>query len=457
MHIICFRNTISRRTQSRHVGKQDSRVVPVQRCPPEILSEIFLFCLANSFEMEVCSDESAPLLLGQICSHWRKVAVSTPRLWTSMSFGILLRNSASETELAKVWLMRAYKCPLSIKFGDYATSTESNSSSVIDLLVSTCDRWQDLHLSLPSHMADSFSPVRGRLFRLKSLSIRQSWADSLCRWSALGEAPQLRNLCLDDPRNITNILDLPWHQLKTLCLRNFRVNRALEVLQKCPNLAQCEIIFYNSDLKIPPMPIQLTHMCSLHLETQVDPTGLLISLELPALKSLRIVLLGPQHREWAVGSSLAALLTRSRCPLQTLCLDFHAHTLHDIDLIKCLESVPSLLTLELRRRAAVSLTFKVLDRLTNSSSECPQIPCLVPQLQVLTIDHRPFFHDSHFARMLQSRWWWSVHDTQAARLVTVEISSIPHSNSIPSTLDVLRQCQDEGLHVRLNFLEKEGL
>ncbi|KIM73772.1 hypothetical protein PILCRDRAFT_54680, partial [Piloderma croceum F 1598] len=66
--------------------------VPVQRFPPEILSEIFIHCLETKWFNPAYYEhllylrilprlDRAPLLLGSVCRQWRAIALSTPRLW----------------------------------------------------------------------------------------------------------------------------------------------------------------------------------------------------------------------------------------------------------------------------------------------------------------------------------------------------------------------------------------
>src|ERR1700683_838801 len=95
-------------------------VAPVRCLPPEILSEIFLHCMdPRWFGPEYNFHENPrldkmPLLLGEICSRWRSIALSTPRLWASFSLSIRPKYLNSDVELAKTWLSRSGTCPLSI-------------------------------------------------------------------------------------------------------------------------------------------------------------------------------------------------------------------------------------------------------------------------------------------------------------------------------------------------------
>ncbi|KIL67105.1 hypothetical protein M378DRAFT_74354, partial [Amanita muscaria Koide BX008] len=54
----------------------------IQRLCPDILAEIFAFCLpeVTAWIIQI-SSRDAPLLLCSVCSSWRSLALSTPRLW----------------------------------------------------------------------------------------------------------------------------------------------------------------------------------------------------------------------------------------------------------------------------------------------------------------------------------------------------------------------------------------
>ena len=67
--------------QRLHGSLNQCRLVmaPIRRLPTEILSEIFR-TLPRGPEVEA-SISNSPLLLTQVCSRWRDVAISTPQLW----------------------------------------------------------------------------------------------------------------------------------------------------------------------------------------------------------------------------------------------------------------------------------------------------------------------------------------------------------------------------------------
>ncbi|KIM41496.1 hypothetical protein M413DRAFT_72067, partial [Hebeloma cylindrosporum] len=56
---------------------------PARRLPRDVLHEIFLHCLPVHHNPVIKSSQ-APLLLTQICSSWRAIALSSPRLWSKI-------------------------------------------------------------------------------------------------------------------------------------------------------------------------------------------------------------------------------------------------------------------------------------------------------------------------------------------------------------------------------------
>lgn len=77
-----------------HVSQSDQRNIPtdnlpqqssspISALPAELLAEIFIFCLPTD-RYPIPTPTDAPLLLTQVCSLWRSVAISLPGLWTAI-------------------------------------------------------------------------------------------------------------------------------------------------------------------------------------------------------------------------------------------------------------------------------------------------------------------------------------------------------------------------------------
>ncbi|KAJ7697841.1 hypothetical protein B0H17DRAFT_912889, partial [Mycena rosella] len=65
---------------SAYVDAHRALISPLRRLPIDIIEEIFMACLPTHRNC-VMSAMEAPVLLGRICSSWRALSLSTPRLW----------------------------------------------------------------------------------------------------------------------------------------------------------------------------------------------------------------------------------------------------------------------------------------------------------------------------------------------------------------------------------------
>ncbi|KAL5496072.1 hypothetical protein ACEPAH_3165 [Sanghuangporus vaninii] len=79
--------------------------------PNEVLSEIFSWC-CPTFNVRFCAPPMSPLTVSHVCQRWRKVAFSTPALWTYTSLGAPRHDCESATELMLLWIANSKTCPL---------------------------------------------------------------------------------------------------------------------------------------------------------------------------------------------------------------------------------------------------------------------------------------------------------------------------------------------------------
>ncbi|KAJ7068806.1 hypothetical protein C8F01DRAFT_623553 [Mycena amicta] len=88
--------------------------------PLELILEIFQHCLPDREEKfsDLCHPGHAPLLLTQICSSWRRIAIS-PSLWYILHLSINSRRIQRHLpQLADLWLSRSANRPLDISIDD---------------------------------------------------------------------------------------------------------------------------------------------------------------------------------------------------------------------------------------------------------------------------------------------------------------------------------------------------
>ncbi|KAF8870648.1 hypothetical protein BD779DRAFT_1454985, partial [Infundibulicybe gibba] len=79
-------NLLHRLTQERSelsslAENHKSLIAPIRKLPPEILAEIFIESLPNSPQGWRADPWHRPLLVAQINRRWRRIALTTPKLW----------------------------------------------------------------------------------------------------------------------------------------------------------------------------------------------------------------------------------------------------------------------------------------------------------------------------------------------------------------------------------------
>ncbi|KAF9009941.1 hypothetical protein BDQ17DRAFT_1235096, partial [Cyathus striatus] len=113
--------------------RQRALIAPILKLGHDILQEIFIACLPA--DRNPCmSIVEAPMLLTRVCSTWRSIAHSTPRLWAAIhivlpdvSLEPMITDIECERRMdfirlkldqrraaAKEWLDRSGACPLSL-------------------------------------------------------------------------------------------------------------------------------------------------------------------------------------------------------------------------------------------------------------------------------------------------------------------------------------------------------
>ncbi|KAF9443042.1 hypothetical protein P691DRAFT_809556 [Macrolepiota fuliginosa MF-IS2] len=240
---------------------------PARRLLPEILQEIFYHCLPTAHNTVMCSQEP-PLLLGRVCSQWRQVAYSTPRLWTRIHIiatrptPVHYQLDAARREAVTAWLSRSGVLPLSISMSTNRAGFSRRAGTLVndqmqpylDLIAPYTQRWKSIYLNLPNlDWAGFFNEFNASdLPLLESLHIEgdrrrrdQASLDitSLSRKDGILQAPRLHNLSLASyiPRLLE--LCLRWDDLTYLDLgsRSLSLEDVAKALARCPNLEACSI------------------------------------------------------------------------------------------------------------------------------------------------------------------------------------------------------------------------
>ena len=139
---------------------------PFRQLPEDIVREVFIACLETE-RNPTMSNKEAPVLLTQISSATRMIALSTPALWASIHICIPSLLSASSmmdraksdmdarTKGVEEWLLRrSGSCPLNISFQNFDEDGLVFGNRIIDILLRCSSRWRYVRFScLPEYLS----------------------------------------------------------------------------------------------------------------------------------------------------------------------------------------------------------------------------------------------------------------------------------------------------------------
>jgi hypothetical protein len=433
----------------------NARRSPLLRLPPEITSEIFttyLACHGYAWDELDCYSKllisETPLLFGRICSAWRKLAWSTPRLWCSLLLD--LERNEIDPVLVEQWIDRSCGLPLSIwafLCKSDGHSSQASDVAIMHLIAQQSQRWCNIALELPLFFYESLEHIQGHLPNLQNISIHKqsSWErNEPFRFTMFSDTPQLRSLSLSglsDPAFSTD-------NLTKLRIERQPVNECLKMLQRSPRLIECAFLSIqgaNSDA-------ELIHTLADQLESlelQFSSTyhnrisNLFDALTIPAVREFSCQAEGLYFPY----SNFISLVTRSSCSLQTLTLRFVE--IYCDALLELLEVIPSLERFSLKGGRVLGDILRVLT--------CCDSNIILPNLRVFEHLYSRFHHD--FPALLDflcSRWddremtSSNVKMPRIARLQSVEFRILDSGASPdPGEIAQLQRFVEEGMDIKL--------
>ncbi|KAK7033297.1 hypothetical protein R3P38DRAFT_790814 [Favolaschia claudopus] len=389
---------------------------PIRRIPPEVLGEIFIHCLARqSMEPFVqASGDQFPLLLTQISSNWRNVALATPALWTSLAINITTASCIPNLDLIKTWIARSGSCPLSFYIEetiqkDYYTEGIITSASILELYAPHYHRWRNIRLQYQDwRIATGFLHLPRDLppQSLQSLHLaRDFWhASEYDQLSLMLSAPHLRK-CIWVSNTDIGTFQAPFPQLTTLFLeRPVDVKDFMHILSEGAKLELTQFLVLDSDPSLASdSPLMIRHENLRALDLTADLFGPLFNqLELPCLTHISMTRFD-MGAHWP-HDEFMSLLLRSKCVLREI-------TLNDIDIspnqmcVVIRHASHSLEKLSLnnnRRSRHVIANDEVLRLLTWTTPDAGSNVC--PRLSMIKLWDCHSAFDGALADMIESRW-----------------------------------------------------
>ncbi|KAJ7264905.1 hypothetical protein B0H12DRAFT_1217100 [Mycena haematopus] len=391
-------------------------ISPIHTLPVELLAEIF--------ELAIGEDDEAVFRISQVCSDWRQVAHSTPRLWATDTVVYLRPSRSGEEEqvyMAGVKALLVRSAPLTIG-ASLVLEHGRKDHCIPDEVLETAPRWCSLHLSYsPDYASPSFISqlTECKLESLEELSLgRLNENVDPTALPSFTTVPRLRKLRIHLSSNALPIF-MPWVQLTDLNLRADLPNIALDVLGQCPNLIRAAVSTARWDV-LPEARQDIVALSRFHF-LMLDFFGseghsipFFGRLSIPALDNLCLDFGQMAHASvaWTQAGFTAFQL---RAPNITQ-LELKYSPLTSDDLRTVLHHAPSLTSLQITFCYAC-----IDDPLINALCYKADVSPLVPNLRILCLAYiGDNFTKDILGSMIASRWWT---DTELAlRLIPPAVS-----------------------------------
>ena len=417
---------------SQYIDHYHALTSPIRRLPKEILLEIFVHCLPKEHNAYMSSHE-APLLLGRICSSWRSISLSAPRLWTTIHVPVprtdrypweviskaeyivaLKRMIRLRTVALQEWLNRSGSLPVDISFNQWTRvdplaniDIADTAQPIVDLILSVAQRWRNVTVAAPdATIANFFVHPPDNLPFLESFNLISAgfkwWEPVRIPPSGYNiyRAPSLRKLSFQ--RLGGNPLQLPvtWENLTDLTLdyppassQQLPLHQAAELLSRCRRLIRCKLAMGRPG-EVPPVHLSSFALPYLQCFTVYEvayAASVFSCLDLPALRQVTYYTTVAFHLSQR--SSLLTLLKNSNGSIHELTIN--PHQFMKEDLIKCLHLIPHATILTLNNRTSrfhfgnptswhKDLLYSFLPSATRGHPLCPNLQVLHVGLRTAT-------------------------------------------------------------------------
>ncbi|THU87164.1 hypothetical protein K435DRAFT_782564, partial [Dendrothele bispora CBS 962.96] len=334
---------------------------PIRRIPNEILAEIFVTCLPYSsvYHCPTTIDKT-PLKFMSICKNWKRVALSTPRLWCrAYLVGADVELLKGQIRGIDMWLQRSGELPLSLSIDNH----HQNGKLLAQVFERCCSRWRalDLTLTSPTLMELMKAVPKENMSKLEAVSIRKEafvddspqFTESLNHFLALRSlrALHLYNYATFDHRASVGFR---WEQLTELTLapivrgegHTLTLLTALDILSRAKNLRSCTMkLTAGKDAIVqnrtqPAITLPFLHTLDLYLAinlsgvsyaNQDDAVHIFNRLITPSLKTLTIGSWIGTVPPFSVHIPFLCLLSQPSVKIETLNISCHLNPRSYID------------------------------------------------------------------------------------------------------------------------------
>ncbi|RDB18776.1 hypothetical protein Hypma_014517 [Hypsizygus marmoreus] len=397
----------------------DAAIAPHKTLPPELLSQIFIYCAPTSLTFPPTHSQAtmAPWTLMQVCSRWRKVALGTPEIWRCVTISYRLSRDNDKRKWAKrirrivlaahdILIRGTRTLTVSLAAGTYRCEyLLGDRNPITDIILPVSKRLTHIFVNSSDILLCRFlesSPLAFDSLESIRVDLDHNWAlrprtGVLNDMLVLSHSPRLHTIEICDPSSKSDQLarlhtfKLPWIQLTHVILIDAWTTpeACYSLLSQCRKLTKC-ILCISFEQKRTPSSTSFRPDCVLHTKVQsigfhfdfplergsFFPADFLRPFVLPSLKALEIsgTELNPGHH---IEDDILSLVNRSQCKLERLKMIWMRLN-HDqeVELDNLLVAIsPNLVECELN---SLPLSCSILDLAARG--------LLLPKLEVLTCD-----------------------------------------------------------------------
>lgn len=412
---------------------------PIHRIPSELLAEIL--CQSVPLRYSTAQERRSILAPSHVCGLWRSVSLSTPSLWTFISFQCYQNNFLPrEMECARAWLLRSGVRSLSIVIS--LVSFEF-LGLVFKLLLPECMRWREIILPRSASDFSLLFQTTHSLPLLESVELGAIGCASVSSLAPLSTSPRLERLTLTiKPTFEPPVSSFPWGQLTYLNITTHLTPAFHDILRFATRVSFLQVKLRNhlpSGEQFAPTTnssISTMHVLSTLTYGPDDTTGAMFldRLALPSLRHLRLS---------ALWNSVPSFISRSACSLSSLCTPMFP----EVYFKELMELLPTLqnLSITLRTVRDWDMIMEVLTLTRNVSHRMPNLRSLDMRFSIA--NDQPLDMDC-LASMIASRWGTRDGVVQSP-LKHIEIF-VREDMPIPlSALERLQSFVEEGLDMKI--------
>ncbi|KAF8191058.1 hypothetical protein K438DRAFT_1970799 [Mycena galopus ATCC 62051] len=454
---------------------------PAGRMPRDVWEEIFMHCLPPRFASpsdttgratQFTTPSTAPLFLLQVCRAWRKVALSLPDLWTSLSVVVRDGQAFPPLVVASSWILRSGDLPLDLVLcqTNESDGNQELADAILALYMRHLPRWREVRLDIANPTYGMSLKPSSHLHAplLETFHLTTCWrmtrneeiTQDLLRM--LEGAPRLSSFSVSRLSDLVvseaTSVAIPWTQLVRLDLGFIpSVGACLSIMSSCPNLESCNLIVdpEQAPFPLPAVPIVLPALTSLELHIRAGELAALIDCAVfPALKNFTMYLQDAydNHAPWPQ-ESFVALLSRSKCALARLAL--HDTGVQATQFIECLQhagvrTIAELVIHDSRDWTWDPVITPQLVQLLTLPMDADAGECLLPALTALDLGKGCWTcPNGLLSEMIESRWRTCAPDI--ARLERVHIDLHLFEDVYGPDHLRLDKLREEGMKVRLTY------